>query len=318
MNKNPEVSVIIPTYNRGNLIARAIQSVLKQTHQNFEIIVIDDASADNTKEVIQSFNDSRIKYIKHQVNKGGSAARNTGIKIAQGKYIAFLDSDDEWLPEKLEKQVKKIKESNEKVGVIYTRYWILQNNKKFLSKEPQKRGDIFEDELFEDWITPTSCVLVKKECFERVGGFDENLPVRQDYDMWLRISKYFYFDFIKEPLVKIYLDRDTNRITSTDFKKQISAENQILEKIKKEIYSWPLRKQKKLISRHYYILGKRLCVNGNTFLGRKFFLKAVKTYPFSLSYFLFFLISLFGAEFYNTLLKTYRKIRTLSYENSSS
>ena len=105
--KNPTVSIIIPTYNRAHLIGRAIQSVLNQTYQNFEIIVVDDGSTDNTEEMIKEFqkHDKRIKYIRHEKNRGGAAARNTGIKVARGEYIAFQDSDDEWLPEKLEKQM---------------------------------------------------------------------------------------------------------------------------------------------------------------------------------------------------------------------
>lgn len=100
--KIPTVSVVIPTYNRAHLVGRAIQSVLNQTYQDFEIIVVDDGSTDNTEEVVKSFNDPRIRYIRHDQNRGGSAARNTGIKMARGEYIAFQDSDDEWLPEKLE------------------------------------------------------------------------------------------------------------------------------------------------------------------------------------------------------------------------
>jgi len=104
--KNPTVSVIIPTYNRAHLVGRSIQSVINQTYQDFEIIVVDDGSTDNTEDIIKEFQkkDKRIKHIKHNKNKGGSAARNTGIRAARGEYIAFLDSDDEWMPTKLEKQ----------------------------------------------------------------------------------------------------------------------------------------------------------------------------------------------------------------------
>ncbi len=114
---NPTVSVIIPTYNRANLVSRAIKSVLNQTYQDFEIIVVDDCSEDNTEEIVKSFNDSRIRYIKHKKNKGGSAARNTGIKRARGKYIAFLDDDDEWLPSKLEKQIMLFEKLSKHYGV---------------------------------------------------------------------------------------------------------------------------------------------------------------------------------------------------------
>ena len=107
------VSVIITTYNRAHLVGKAIKSVLNQTFQDFELIVVDDGSTDNTEEVINSFNDTRIRYIRHKINKGGNAARNTGLRNSKGEYIAFLDSDDEWLPEKLERQLEVFKKSQD-------------------------------------------------------------------------------------------------------------------------------------------------------------------------------------------------------------
>ncbi|GAH83893.1 unnamed protein product, partial [marine sediment metagenome] len=119
---NITVSVIIPTYNRADMVGRAIQSVINQTYQDFEIIIIDDASTDNTREVAREFQEreKRIKYFKHEINKGGGAARNTGIKNSKGEYIAFLDSDDEWYPEKLEKQIEIFNKNDENLGVVYS------------------------------------------------------------------------------------------------------------------------------------------------------------------------------------------------------
>jgi len=132
MAERPTVSVIISTYNRAYLIDRFIQSVLNQTYQDFELIVVDDGSTDNTEDIIRQFQekDKRIKYIKHDKNKGGSAERNTGIKNSVGKYIAFQDSDDEWFPEKLEKQMEVFKNTSSKVGVVYTGFWRIKDNKK--------------------------------------------------------------------------------------------------------------------------------------------------------------------------------------------
>jgi glycosyltransferase involved in cell wall biosynthesis len=125
----PKVSVIIPTYNRAGLLKRAIQSVLNQIYQDFEIIIVDDASTDNTENVIESFKEHRIRYIKHESNKGAAVARNTGIKFANENYIAFQDSDDEWLPEKLEKQMEIIEHASPRVGVVYTGYRRIIGNK---------------------------------------------------------------------------------------------------------------------------------------------------------------------------------------------
>ena len=106
MNTSPTVSVVIPTYNREHLVMRAIRSVVSQTFKDWELLVVDDGSKDNTEDAVQSFGDPRIRFIKHEINKGECATRNTGIVAATGGYLAFLDSDDEWLPEKLEKQVE--------------------------------------------------------------------------------------------------------------------------------------------------------------------------------------------------------------------
>ena len=142
--EKPTVSVIIPTYNRAKLLPRAIKSVLNQTFKDFEVIIVDDGSTDNTEEVINEFqkHNKRIKYIRHEKNKGAAAARNTGIKIAQGEYIAFQDSDDEWLPNKLEKQMEIFESAPAEIGVVYTDYgeWVIVEKSIYpLSKEFRKR-----------------------------------------------------------------------------------------------------------------------------------------------------------------------------------
>ncbi len=116
----PKVSVVVLTHNRRRLLRRAISSILNQTFQDFEIVLVDDASTDNTPEVVRSFGDARIKYIRHEVNKGEAGSRNTGVTSSSGDYIAFLDDDDEWLPEKLEQQVRLLDSSPSQVGAVYT------------------------------------------------------------------------------------------------------------------------------------------------------------------------------------------------------
>ena len=147
MAEKPTVSIIIPTYNRAHLIDRSIQSVLNQTYQDFELIVVDDGSTDNTEDIIRQFQekDKRIKYIKHDKNKGGSAARNTGIKNSRGEYIAFQDSDDEWFPEKLEKQIEIIECTDPKVGIVYSDMFKIYNKniKYFHSPAIMPKGYIF-------------------------------------------------------------------------------------------------------------------------------------------------------------------------------
>ncbi len=307
--RKPRVSVIIPTYNRDALLKRAIKSVLNQTYKEFEIIVVDDGSTDKTFDVVKKFEDKRIKYIRLKERHGASHARNIGIKLARGKYIAFLDSDDEWLPKKLEKQINVLENSPPKVGVVYTGYWIIWDNKKFLGKIPKMRGYIFEDELLEDHISPTSCILLRKICIEKVGGFDEELPARQDYDLWIRISKFFEFEYIREPLVKIHFHTD-HRISSQNSKKQIKAEFKILRKIKKYISSKPRIYQNKIIANHLYVLGLRCWMNKDCGFARKMFIKAIRKHPFNWKYFLALTISLLGNEAYYLLSLTSKLLRT--------
>ena len=155
---SPVVSVIIPTYNRAHLIGRAIRSVLDQTYQDWELIVVDDASTDDIPGIVKGFTDGRVKYIRHDENKGAAAARNTGIQAARGAYIAFLDSDDEWLPEKLERQVQAFESSDAQVGVIYTGTIAVSQSGEALSdyKAPRFRGYIFRDLLISNRIQECS------------------------------------------------------------------------------------------------------------------------------------------------------------------
>jgi len=126
------ISIILPTFNRAKIVSRSIRSVLNQTYKEFELIIIDDGSADCTQELISKIKDSRIRYIKHEKNKGAAAARNTGIKAAQYDLIAFQDSDDEWMPEKLEKQIKVMSSLPDDYGVVYSAFWRLGKRKKYI------------------------------------------------------------------------------------------------------------------------------------------------------------------------------------------
>ena len=200
----PQVSVIIPTHNRSEFLRSAIASVLSQAYQDFELIVVDDASTDTTAEVVASFNDERIKFIRHETNQGGSAARNTGIRNSKGDYIAFLDDDDEWLPEKLSKQVQVLLSSPPEVACVYTGWLdVDRSTGSILAKHiPSKRGNLSKGLTAENSVGSTSAVLLKRACLRKVGLFDEDLPCSQDYDLWIRLSKEFLFECVPEPLFK--------------------------------------------------------------------------------------------------------------------
>jgi glycosyltransferase involved in cell wall biosynthesis len=200
----PKVSVIIPTYNRAKLVERAINSVLVQTFKDFELFIIDDASTDNTKQIVKKFRDERIKIIHHQKNKGGSAARNTGIKTAIGEYIAFLDDDDEWIPTKLEKQMRFFERCKRNVGLIYSWAEIIDEKKDLFVKSQSKVKGTFLREILERSFLISSTVIVKKACFHSVGLFDENFISCQDREMWTRIATRYEVELLPECLVRYY------------------------------------------------------------------------------------------------------------------
>ena len=290
MDVKPTVSVIIPTYNRAHLIGRAIQSVLNQTYQDFEIIVVDDGSSDNTEEVIKKIHDNRIYYYKHEKNKGGAAARNTGINLAKGEYIAFQDSDDEWLPEKLSQQINIIKSLPVDVGMIYTDMWRIDTSgKKFYWKSPgnNKKNNIINCKVFDDVMgIGLVTTIIKKECFEKAGIFDEEFKRFIDLELFLRLSKFYKFYHIKSPMVKYY---DVGEGISHDVNSLVDAYELIFKKYdQNKIFN------KRSLSRHLYSLGNYLCQKNEIIIGRKYFFKAIKKNPFNLKAYLAFIISFSG------------------------
>ncbi len=197
----PEVSVIIPTFNRASTIKRAVDSVLTQSFSDFELIVVNDGSTDRTEEVLSGFS-SKIKLLKTQ-NRGVSAARNLGAEVSAGKFIAFLDSDDEWRPTKLEKQLELMNKKRLRICQTEER-WI--RNGKFVNKPARykkREGDIFDRCLTHCAVTPSSVLLEKTLLFE-YGGFDESFPLCEDYDLWLRMAPDLYFGLVDEELILKY------------------------------------------------------------------------------------------------------------------
>ena len=197
--KKIRVSVIIPTYNRGWIIKEAIDSVLAQDFKDFELIVVDDGSTDNTLEIFNSF-PYDIKVLR-QSNYGVSAARNRGIAEASGRFIAFLDSDDLWLSQKLSVQIEFFNQTPDALICQTEEVWIrngIRVNPKKRHKKPS--GMIFEPSLALCLVSP-SAVMIRRSLFEKVGGFDETLPACEDYDLWLRISCRYPVYLIETPLI---------------------------------------------------------------------------------------------------------------------
>ena len=195
------IAVIIPTYNRYELLKRAVESVLAQTYPPYEIIVIDDGSTDQTQEIQQDF--PNIKYL-YQENRGVSSARNLGIINAECEWIAFLDSDDVWHEDKLQEQVK-FHEENPEILMSYTdELWIRDGVSVKIPKKFSKHGgNIFEKCLSHCIIAPSS-TIIHKELLKRVGSFDEDLEVCEDYDLWLRVAQNYHIGLVDKKLITKY------------------------------------------------------------------------------------------------------------------
>lgn len=200
-----KVSVIVPTYNRAHLVRETIDSILSQTFNDFELIIVDDESTDSTDEVVKSYKDKRIRYFKHQHHGIIAANRNYGIRRAKGKYIAFCDDDDLWFPQKLEKQVQEL-EKDSQIGLVC--------NNEIGFDDKGDHGELIKTKLtdqdftFESLIAvnrvSTSTVLVRKAVLNDVGMMDESpeLVAVEDYELWLRIAKKYRVKYIDMPLGK--------------------------------------------------------------------------------------------------------------------
>lgn len=203
------VSVVIPTFNRGAFVGHAIESVLAQTYKDYEIIVVDDGSTDGTKNRVKEFG-KQVRYI-YQQNRGPSAARNTGILNAKGQYIAFCDSDDRFLPDKLKKQMEYIRK-HPHCRFLYTWYYnVNQQGKRTKLRKPMfcKSREHLQYALFTRRFTiRTSTVLIHKKCFKKAGLFNEEYLYSQDWDMWLRLAAHYQGECLEEPLSEYWLHND--------------------------------------------------------------------------------------------------------------
>jgi glycosyltransferase involved in cell wall biosynthesis len=301
--KIPTASIIIPTYNRAHIVGLAILSILNQTFQDFEIIIVDDASTDNTESIVNSFSDHRIRYIRHKVNCGAPAARNSGIWAAHSEYIGFLDSDDEWLTEKLAKQVFKLQSSENKVALVYTGEFLVEDD---LGSSLERRilsisGNAFERLLQGDFIGTCSSVMVRASAIKKIGGFDEQLISRQDWDLWLRISQNYEIACIPEPLIIRHI-RGHSRISGS-LRRIAEGTKAIINKHRKE-----MGENRKTLGKHIGAIAI-IELNYDRFQGWKNMLEAIKIDFFQPKLGIALLISLFGYKIYGKIFFAWKKFR---------
>ncbi len=223
----PLVSIIIPSYNAEKYVREAVDSALAQTHKGTEVVVVDDGSTDNTREVLRPYTEAgRIKYV-HQANKGLAGARNAGIESSSGDYVAFLDADDIFLPDKVEEQVGAL-EANKDYGVCYSDLLHFDNSGKlYHHRYKYPSGEIFEPLLHKQFINPLT-VMARREIFEKYGYFDESLRRSEDWDMWLRLAHAgVKFYFLDKPLAKYRIQNNDN-LSATGSEPEMKEKNLLI------------------------------------------------------------------------------------------
>lgn len=239
----PEVSVIIPTRNRQQLVGWAIRSVLNQSYADLECIVVDDASTDGTPQVVQTIEDARLVYLRREGRGGASGARNTGIRAARSSLVAFLDDDDEWLPDKLSKQVPLLKALPDEYGMVYCWMDYFDDTGRIIQeRHPTYSGDVFASVLVKQGIGGCPTLLVRRRVVEEIGGFDETLPRGNDGDFIRRVCRVYKVDVIPEVLVHVHVAHGYERITSqTDrgIRNHLLAQQAKLDKFPQELRQNP-------------------------------------------------------------------------------
>jgi len=296
-HKSRLVSVIIPTYNRAHLLGGAIQSVLAQTYQDFEIIIVDDNSSDTTQDVLKGFCDSRIRCVRLDSHQGAGSARNIGIGRAQGEFVAFLDSDDSWHPNKLSKQLEKFQIASKEAALVYCGF--ISHSHGGIAKKEFFRERCYEDFLRRASGVSTSSLLIRRSILNEMGGFDTTLESSQDFDLLLRIPKSHRIDYVDEVLL------DYNRSgesISCDMEAKIQGIHKIIEKYHDDIV--------RLKIRHLYFLrlGLYQFLAGEWEKSRRTWLIALRCKPLYFKLWQYFIVSLFGVKIFKYVLELKKRL----------
>lgn len=224
---NGKVSIIIPTYNRAGTIKRSIESVLRQTYSDFELIVVDDGSTDNTFQIVDGYDDPRLRYLRIEERRGANHARNVGIESADGDYIAFQDSDDEWRPDKLEKQMKILLEQKQ-VDVVFSRYLHhFMNGRMELVPNKNYTECLLQEKIVAILaganVIGTPTLIMRKKCFQEAGVFDEKISRFQDWEIMIRFAQKYKIAFLDEVLLDAYEMKESISTTDKNYVKGMAS-----------------------------------------------------------------------------------------------
>jgi len=305
MNKEPLVSIIMPTYNRARLVGRAVDSVLAQTYRNFEFIIVDDASTDETAQVIASIADDRIRFFRNDARRGAAFSRNVGIRAATGQYIGFQDSDDEWNPDKLARQMAALANTPADVGVAYTGFWKeLAGKRTYIPSRriAVREGNIHQALLWENFLG-TPALLVKRNCLQAVGLFAEELLRFQDWELCLRLSVSYKFVFIDEPLFTAYYNDDN---ISKDDAAALHALSMIFAKFNQEIVS-----DRKLLAHYQHWLALCCATLGMKTEACRFLWQAVWSNPLNGKYYVSALVGIISPKALMRLVVAFQRYKNI-------
>ena len=293
MNSSPLVSIVIPTYNHAPMLQRALATVMEQTYQNWNAIVVNNFSTDNTLEVVAKFNDPRIQCVNFRNNGVIGASRNEGIKLATGEYVAFLDSDDTWFPTKVEKSVSSLENGSDLV--CHAEYWIDESGKSRLVTYGPSEAATHHNLIYKGNRISTSATMVRATLLKEVNGFDVSpeLISTEDYDLWIRLAaKSNKFAFIDEPLGE-YHRHDNN--VSANIEKHLAAELALLTKhftVDSRLQNVLARRRRKALA--YYGAGRSLHRTSKYFLALKKYARSLMIWPISLRLYAAVVLSLMG------------------------
>ncbi len=270
----PAVSIILPTYNRAHCIRRSIDSVLSQTFKDFELIVIDDGSKDDTKQILESYDDRRIVYVHNTENRGQTRRLNDGLRLARADLIAFQDSDDEWLPDKLEKAVAVLIGAADEVGVFYSDMTRVHDDGSLRAwKSPDVVHGVLVSETTLDYQhvgIGIQSAVIRRTCLARSGLFDEALPRFIDLDLFIRLSDLFGFHHSEEALVRYYAGGEISRDTGA----LVKARRHLIAK-----YRQRLRAHRHHLAHQYLLLAQALRWSGSRYRSRALAMAALVTSP---------------------------------------
>ena len=289
------VSVILPMHNRAKSVVGAIASVLEQSYSNLELIVVDDASTDHSIELVEAMSDPRIRLLRHDSNRGAPAARNTGIEAARGNFIAFQDSDDEWLPEKLAKQMQVLEASPPNVGAVYCGFLRMSESGSLYIPGPEVRvrsGDISRELLRGNFVgTPT--LVVRRECFRSANMFWDELPRFQDWELAIRLADEWEFAVVDEPLVRAQI---TAVSISSDERAGAEALEMILDRHHAK-FETALSDYAHLI----LVIARFRLMQSDNRGARRYIWKAIKATPFAFNPWAFYFVSFLGRGVFTKL-----------------